>query len=79
MDLQFLLAALIAAGIPTVFLVIIYTLDLYASRTFRLVLACFGWGAVGGVALSFLFNQHVALSLIFKWRRDILLCGCLHP
>jgi RsiW-degrading membrane proteinase PrsW (M82 family) len=72
-SVQFLIAGLIAAGIPLVFLFVIYTLDLYASRTFRLVLACFGWGAVGGVGLSFLFNQHVALSLIFKWRWDILL------
>ena len=30
MNFQLLLAALIAAGIPSVFLVIIYTLDLYA-------------------------------------------------
>ena len=31
------IAVLIAVGIPAVFLFVIYTLDLYASRTFRLV------------------------------------------
>jgi RsiW-degrading membrane proteinase PrsW (M82 family) len=62
--LQTLLAALIAVGIPGVFLLIIYTLDLYASRTFRLVMLCFGWGAIGGLGLAYGFNVYVAVPLI---------------
>lgn len=67
MSLQLVLAVLIAAGIPIIFLVIIYALDLYASRTFRLVLACFGWGGIGGVGLAYLFNTRVAVPLLFAW------------
>ncbi len=61
--LQTILAVLIAAGTPAAFLLIIYTLDLYASRTFRLVVLCFGWGAVGAFGLSYLLNTHVGLPL----------------
>lgn len=67
------LALLLAAGIPAIFLLIIYTQDLYASRTFRLVLICFAWGALGGVGLSFLFNSYVAYPTIRKLGWDILL------
>ena len=55
--LQTILAVLIATGIPAVFLLIIYTLDLYASRTFRLVLLCFGWGAIGAFGLAYVTNS----------------------
>ncbi|MGD1995165.1 MAG: PrsW family glutamic-type intramembrane protease [Anaerolineae bacterium] len=58
-----LLALLIATGIPALFLIVIYTLDLYASRTFRLVLICFGWGSVGGFGLALLTNSFVAPRL----------------
>lgn len=68
-----LLAILLAAGIPAIFLLIIYTQDLYASRTFRLVLICFAWGALGGVGLAFLFNTYVAYPTIKKLGWDILL------
>jgi len=64
---QVLIGGLIAVGIPLVFLLVIYMLDLYASRTFRLVLLCFGWGAVGGLALSLWFNEYVAMSLIARF------------
>ncbi len=67
------LAILLAAGIPTIFLLIIYTQDLYASRTFRLVLLCFAWGALGGVGLSFLFNTYVAYPTIMKYGWSLLL------
>ena len=67
------LALLLAAGIPAIFLLIIYTQDLYASRTFRLVLVCFAWGALGGVGLSFLFNSYVAYPTIRKLGWDMLL------
>ena len=70
MNVQIALAVLIAFGIPSVFLLVIYTLDLYASRTFRLVMLCFGWGAVGGLGLSYLFNTHVAVPLIQRWSLD---------
>ncbi len=70
--LQIGLSALIAAGIPAIFLSIIYTLDLYASRTFRLVLLAFGWGAIGGVGISFLFNQYVAIPFITAQRLGII-------
>jgi RsiW-degrading membrane proteinase PrsW (M82 family) len=72
LNLQSGLAVLIAAGIPLIFLSVIYTLDLYASRTFRLVLICFGWGAVGGIGLSYLFNSYVAVPLIEQLRLDYL-------
>ncbi|MEA3396621.1 MAG: PrsW family glutamic-type intramembrane protease [Chloroflexota bacterium] len=61
--LQTVLAVLIAAGAPAAFLLIIYTLDLYASRTFRLVVLCFGWGAVGAFGLSYLLNTYIGLPL----------------
>ncbi len=61
--LQTVLAVLIAAGTPAAFLLLIYTLDLYASRTFRLVVLCFGWGAVGAFGLSYLLNTYVGLPL----------------
>ncbi len=61
--LQTVLAVLIAAGAPAALLLIIYTLDLYASRTFRLVMLCFGWGAVGAFGLSYLLNTYVGLPL----------------
>lgn len=61
---QLILAALISIGIPAIFLLVIYTLDLYASRTFRLVMICFAWGAVGGLGLSYLVNSYVAVPLI---------------
>ncbi len=67
------LAMLLAAGIPAIFLLIIYTQDLYASRTFRLVLICFAWGALGGVGLSYLFNTYVAYPTIRKLGWDMLL------
>ena len=62
---QTVIALLIATGIPIIFLVIIYTLDLYASRAFRLVLICFAWGGLGGLGLSYLFNSYVALPVIY--------------
>lgn len=67
MDFQLVLAVLIAAGIPLIFLVIIYALDLYASRTFRLVLACFAWGAIGGVGLAYLAQKYVSVPLLYAW------------
>jgi RsiW-degrading membrane proteinase PrsW (M82 family) len=68
------LAVVFAVAIPAVFLLIIYTLDLYASRTFGLVMLCFAWGGVGGVGLSFLFNTYVALPFIDNrgWDRVLL-------
>jgi len=71
--MQSILAVLIAVGIPVVFLVIIYTLDLYASRTFALVLVCAFWGALGGLGLSFLFNTYVAVPFITRMGWSLLL------
>lgn len=59
-----LLAVVIAAGIPALFLLLLYTLDLYASRTFALVLICFLWGALGAFAISLLLNSYVAYPLL---------------
>jgi len=64
------LAAPIAIGVPAAFLFLIYTLDLYASRTFRLVVLCFGWGAVGAFGLSYLINSYVGLPLLSRWLAD---------
>jgi len=68
--LQTVLAVLIAAGIPAVFLLIIYTLDLYASRTFRLVLVCFGWGALGAFGLAYAANTYVGFPLLQRLSQD---------
>jgi RsiW-degrading membrane proteinase PrsW (M82 family) len=62
--LQIALASVFAVAIPAVFLLIIYTLDLYASRTFRLVMVCFAWGGIGGIGLAYVFNTYVAVPLI---------------
>jgi RsiW-degrading membrane proteinase PrsW (M82 family) len=72
--LQIILASVFAVVIPAVFLIIIYTLDLYASRTFRLVILCFAWGGIGGVGLAYLFNTYVAVPLIDEqgWDRVLL-------
>jgi RsiW-degrading membrane proteinase PrsW (M82 family) len=70
---QIVLAIWIAAGIPAVFLLLIYMLDLYASRTFRLVALCFAWGTVGGVGLAYLINTYVSIPLIEELRLDYLL------
>jgi RsiW-degrading membrane proteinase PrsW (M82 family) len=61
--IQSILAVAIAAGIPALFLLLIYTLDLYASRAFRLVVLCFGWGALGAFGLAYLINTYVGLPL----------------
>ena len=61
--IQTILAVVIAAGIPALFLLLIYTLDLYASRAFRLVVLCFGWGAVGAFGLAYLTNTYAGLPL----------------
>jgi RsiW-degrading membrane proteinase PrsW (M82 family) len=55
------IALLVSVCIPAVFLWVIYHYDLYASRTFRLTLMCFAWGALGGPALSIL-----ATSVIYE-------------
>jgi RsiW-degrading membrane proteinase PrsW (M82 family) len=72
--LQIVLASVFAVAIPAVFLLIIYTLDLYASRTFRLVMLCFAWGGIGGVVLAYVFNTYVAVPLISNqgWPKELL-------
>jgi RsiW-degrading membrane proteinase PrsW (M82 family) len=59
-----MLAALIAVGIPLLFMLLVYVLDLYASTTFRLVVLCFAWGAIGGAGLSYLINVRITIPLI---------------
>ncbi len=54
----------VSVGIPLAFLFLIYSLDLYASRVFKLVMYAFVWGASGGLFLAYLFNTYVALPLI---------------
>lgn len=61
--IQTVLATLIAIGIPALFLLLIYTLDLYASRTFGLVMLCFGWGAVGAFSMAYGINTLTARPL----------------
>jgi RsiW-degrading membrane proteinase PrsW (M82 family) len=68
-----MLAALIAVGIPLLFLLFIYVLDLYASSTFRLVALCFAWGAVGGAGLSYLINVRITVPLILDRGLDYVL------
>ncbi len=67
------LAAFIAVSIPLTFLLLIYVLDLYASSTFRLVIVCFAWGALGGAGLSYLVESYIAVPLIQHRALDYLL------
>jgi len=60
------LAGLLAVGVPAVFLLLIYTLDLYASRTFRLAMLSFAWGAIGAFGLAYLLNTYVGLPLLLQ-------------
>lgn len=71
--LETVLAALLAIGIPLLFLILIYTLDLYAFSTFRLVLRCFAWGGLGGIGLAYLINSYVAIPLARTIRPDYVL------
>ncbi|MGD1994559.1 MAG: PrsW family glutamic-type intramembrane protease [Anaerolineae bacterium] len=71
--LETALASLLAIGIPLLFLILIYALDLYASSTFRLVLLCFAWGGLGGAGLAYLINSYVAVPLARTLRPDYLL------
>jgi RsiW-degrading membrane proteinase PrsW (M82 family) len=68
-----ILAALIAVGIPLLFLLLIYLLDLYASSTFWLVVLCFGWGAIGGAGLAYLINVQITIPLILYHGLDYVL------
>jgi len=79
--LQTVMAVTIAAGIPAIFLVLIYTLDLYASRTFRLALVSFGWGAIGAFGLAFGLNRTLAppLARLTGLPHDLLLVVFLAP
>jgi RsiW-degrading membrane proteinase PrsW (M82 family) len=45
-------------------LLFIYVLDLYASSTFRFVVLCFAWGAIGGAGLSYLINVEITIPFI---------------
>jgi RsiW-degrading membrane proteinase PrsW (M82 family) len=58
-----LVAYLIAILLPLLFLYVIYALDLYASGSFRIVLACFVWGLV---AFALAYGANTAI-------RDLLL------
>lgn len=71
--LETALAALVAVGIPLLFLILIYTLDLYASSTFRLVLLCFAWGGMGGMGLAYMINNYVGMPLARALRPDYVL------
>jgi len=50
-----IIAFLIAAAVPLVFLYAIYKLDLYGTGSFRVVLVCFVWGIVA-FALAYFIN-----------------------
>jgi len=54
------LAAIISVGIPAIFLALIYGLDFYASRSFKLVLLCAVWGATGAFTLAVLINTYTS-------------------
>lgn len=62
-----LIAAIIAIGVPGIFLLIIYTLDLYASRNFRLAVIAFLWGAIGAYFISYQLNTYVGMP----WLRSL--------
>ncbi len=64
MSFSTIIAAAIAIGIPSIFLLAIYALDLYASRNFRLVVLAFLWGAIGAYFISYQLNVHVGLRLL---------------
>lgn len=72
-EFSFALALLIAVGVPGAFLLAIYWLDLYASRTFRLALLSFGWGAVGSLTLAYLVNTYITLPLLNRMQMEHIL------
>ncbi len=72
-EFSFALALLIAAGLPGAFLLAIYGLDLYASRTFKLVLLSFGWGAVGSLTLAYVINTYITLPLLDRMQMEHIL------
>lgn len=49
-------ALAIATIVPLVFLYVIYTLDLYGTGSFRLIIACFAWGGVA-FGLAYVINS----------------------
>ncbi len=51
-----IIALAIATIVPLVFLYVIYTLDLYGTGSFRLIIACFVWGGVA-FGLAFAINS----------------------
>jgi len=62
-----ILAILFSVGIPALFLLIIYSLDLYASRSFQLVLLCTAWGAIGAYAIALFLNSRVGIPLMVSF------------
>lgn len=68
--LQMTAAALIAIGIPAVFLILIYMLDLHASSAFSLVLLSSLWGLCGGAGLAYLINSYLVVPLMRELRLD---------
>lgn len=51
-----IVALAIATIVPLVFLYVIYTLDLYGTGSFRLIMACFVWGGVA-FGLAYVINS----------------------
>lgn len=67
--MQFL-ALLIAAFIPILFLYLIYTLDLYKTGQFRLVLVCFLWGG-SAFAGAYFLNPALAGAFHLDWDTQV--------
>ena len=72
-SVQIWLAVSISVILPGLCLIIIYSLDLYSSSSFRFVLLSFGWGGVGGLGLAYLLNTRILIPLIDAARWDYLI------
>jgi RsiW-degrading membrane proteinase PrsW (M82 family) len=55
---------LIAAGIPLLFLILAYSLDLYSTHSLRLVVMAFLWGGIIGLGLAYSVNTHLTQPLL---------------
>lgn len=57
-----IVSLIVATTIPFILLYLIYRLDLYASRSYQMVLVSFAWGGIAVPIALFIANQ-----LVFNW------------
>jgi RsiW-degrading membrane proteinase PrsW (M82 family) len=68
-----LISLLVAVGIPLIFLVLLYSFDLYGNRNIRLVLIAFLWGGIIGLGVAYLINTGITVPLLREFRLSYIL------